>query len=241
MNKKILAIFSILILSIAVLVIQYIFFLQSEIVKAYTSGKPANGHLWNEMACTPDLCIKEGSGVGVGTDNPSKKLDVAGDINSSGTITAATNICIGSGACLSELNNYIGSQSLLYSAHTFNMCSTTPDNSGYGEVLNVGTTSSPVYICKFDASSCPAGISGQPNWTQYQSYSSATTVTCTTVDCWRGNAYDSSCRSSCTATAHVWGNTSSRCSYYVCAPLGGGPYDVCRAGVCNGDYQVGCY
>jgi hypothetical protein len=244
MNKKIILVSFILFLSIITVVVQYISFLQSEIARAYTSGKPANGHFWSEMECTSDLCVKTGSGIGIGTDNPSKKLDVVGDINSSGKITAATDMCIGSGACLSELNNYIGSQGLIYSAHTFNMCSTTPDNSGYGEVLNVGTTAAPVYICKFDASGCPTGISGQPAWTQYQSFSASSAVTCQ-MDSYTCSYCGCHNCSPCTTGYHSWGNTAREsCTYYGYNNIVYGSCDssYCMGVSCGATFtQIGCY
>jgi hypothetical protein len=81
MNKKLAIIFSILLLSLIATAFQYVEVLKLEIVKAYSATKPANGHSWTEIECTSDLCIINGK-VGIGTDNPSQKLSVAGIIES---------------------------------------------------------------------------------------------------------------------------------------------------------------
>lgn len=59
---------------------QYVQVFQAEIVGAYTSSKPANGHSWSEMECTSGLCITADNKVGIGTDAPAQKLSVAGMI-----------------------------------------------------------------------------------------------------------------------------------------------------------------
>jgi len=65
---------------------QYIQVFQTELVKgAYDENKKANGHSWSEMQCTEGLCVKDDK-VGIGTDNPSGKLDVVGNINVDGKI-----------------------------------------------------------------------------------------------------------------------------------------------------------
>ncbi len=66
---------------------------------AYSTSKPANGHSWSEMECTTGLCVTSENKVGIGTDSPSKKLEVNGDILASGT----GDVCNGSGKCLSSV------------------------------------------------------------------------------------------------------------------------------------------
>jgi hypothetical protein len=98
MNKKIAIIFSILLLSLIATAFQYVEVLKSEIVKAYSVTKPANGHSWTEIECTSGLCIINDK-VGIGTDSPSQKLEVNGSILASG----AGDICNGAGKCLSSV------------------------------------------------------------------------------------------------------------------------------------------
>lgn len=79
-------------------VYQYINFFQAEMVGAYSTTKPANGHSWQEMQCTDSMCIDTtNKRVGIGTDAPSVSLDVTGSIKASG------DVCNGTGNCLSSL------------------------------------------------------------------------------------------------------------------------------------------
>jgi len=86
MDKKVLIIFLIIFLG-----------LSAAITNAYTS-KPANGHSWSEMECTGGLCVTADNKVGIGTDIPTEKLEVDGDILVSG------DACISTGYCLSDLD-----------------------------------------------------------------------------------------------------------------------------------------
>jgi hypothetical protein len=99
MNKKSIIFFVLISLFVLLFSIyQYVKQFQSEIVSgAYTSSKPANGHLWSEMECSQGLCITSGNNVGIGTDNPTEKLQVSGNIKASG------DVCNGTGNCLSAL------------------------------------------------------------------------------------------------------------------------------------------
>lgn len=99
MNKNLTIICSILVLTILATAFQYVNILKSEIVDAYSAIKPANGHSWSEMECTSGLCVTSDNKVGIGTDSPSKKLEVNGDILASGT----GDVCNGSGRCLSSV------------------------------------------------------------------------------------------------------------------------------------------
>jgi len=181
MNKK-LVLFSIITASaFSLAVFQYVKEFQSELASAAYSGKPAMGHSWSEMECSQGLCVTTDNKVGIGTSTPGSKLDVAGTINStgnisssgtisatgnissSGAITAGTDVCNGAGACLSQLNSFVGSQPLMNSVHSYSTCT-----SAGGQVTNIGTS---FPICKFSGSSCPSG------WTQYQNYMKRTSDT----------------------------------------------------------------
>ncbi|MDD4531717.1 MAG: hypothetical protein PHH21_03375 [Candidatus Pacebacteria bacterium] len=262
MNKKLIFILIITVLAFSLSIYQYVREFQPEFATAVYSGKPAVSHSWSEMECSEGFCVTSDNKVGIGTSTPAAKLDVTGTINSTGnisssgaisatgnissagTITAATNVCIGSGACLSDLDGFIGSQNLIYSAHTFDMCSTTPDSNGYGEVTNIGTTSSPVYICKFDSSSCPAGINGQPLWIQYSSYAKRGPTTCYQGS--PGGCYGDGGQYPCTtgSTDFVNGPDTLTCQYCAGSSRPCGDYGccVCYMSTCTSAItQIGCY
>ncbi|MFA5169471.1 MAG: hypothetical protein WC420_01820 [Candidatus Paceibacterota bacterium] len=82
MNKNLTIICSILVLTILATSFQYVNVLKSEIVDAYSTIKPANGHSWSEMECTTGLCVTSDNKVGIGTDSPQQKLSVAGTVQS---------------------------------------------------------------------------------------------------------------------------------------------------------------
>jgi len=99
MNKKLILFLFITLFAFGFAVYQYVKEFQSEFASA-TGTKPVNGHLWSEMECdSSGLCVKSDGSVGIGTDSPSKKLEVNGDILASGT----HDICNGSGKCLSSV------------------------------------------------------------------------------------------------------------------------------------------
>jgi len=77
---------------------QYVEVLKLELVKAYDASKPVNGHDWSEMQCTEGLCVTDDNKVGIGTSEPSEKLEVNGNILISGT----GDVCNGSGKCLNS-------------------------------------------------------------------------------------------------------------------------------------------
>jgi hypothetical protein len=68
-------------------------------VSAVTVGTPNPGHTWAEIECSADiLCVDTvNKRLGIGTNTPTKALDVVGDIKSSG------DVCNGTGNCLSAL------------------------------------------------------------------------------------------------------------------------------------------
>lgn len=82
MNKNL--IFS-LFVSLLVLVAAYLSYntMKGENISAATIGTPNPGHSWTEMECSGDsLCVDTtNSRVGIGTNNPTAKLDVNGIIN----------------------------------------------------------------------------------------------------------------------------------------------------------------
>lgn len=97
MNKKVILFIFITFLAFSFSVYQYTKELQAEITSA-AGTKPNPGHSWSEMECSSDLCVTSGK-IGVGTESPSKKLEVNGDILASGT----GDVCNGSGKCLSSV------------------------------------------------------------------------------------------------------------------------------------------
>jgi len=147
-----------------------------------TEGQTKEGGLMlNTEGADVGLIVLKGK-VGIGTENPSVKLDVKGkifstdNISTEGQIYATDDICIGSGACLSDMNNFLGSQSLVNSVHTYKNCT----DAG-GEVVDSDTglpqcrfsngveSFCEVYFSSYFYSdkniACPSG------WTQYKNYS----------------------------------------------------------------------
>jgi len=254
-NKKEFIIFFIVLvfLSLSFAIYQYTKELQIQFATA-VGTKPSNGHLWSEMECdSAGLCVDSVNGrVGVGVTNPSNKLEVNGDVSSSGSVTATTNVCISSGVCLSDIPNYVASQPLYGLAHTYSMCTSTPDNSGYGELLNMGTTASPIWICQFDANSCPAGMNSQPDWVQYQNWSTTVPTLYQISFCYFWSGIRNRCESTvtcggCTTGSHAWSNaTPEPCQYqgtYTCNINTG--MQCCNTGSTTTGYatrsKIGCY
>ena len=218
MNKKILIFSLVFFLGLFLAVYQYAVNLQADFANAYSATKPANGHSWTEMECTEGLCVTASNRVGIGTDNPDKKLSVIGDINASG------DICNGAGACLSDLNDFVGSQMLVNGAHTYSDCTTAG-----GTVFDSDVS---LKQCKFNAASCPSG------WTQYKSYASLGGNTC----CGEGCCGHNTC---CTTPITTFSNppgTSSSCTYaYSSCPWGGGDC-IYGSGTCSPIVNsIGCY
>jgi len=149
MNKKVLLVFLVISLGLSLAVYQYAKELQADLASAaYSTSKPANGHSWSEMECSSGLCVTSGNNVGIGTDNPSKKLSVVGDINASG------DICNGTGNCLSALatlTNACGgaATTYVYSATAYSgtycvMGSPTPATPAFPAVGSTTTWTCPV-------------------------------------------------------------------------------------------------
>jgi hypothetical protein len=100
MNKKLLIIFLITFLSFSLAIYQYTKELKFDLVRAYSTSKPANGHSWSEMECTTGLCVTGDNKVGIGTDSPTEKLEVIGNI------LVGEDACNGEDYCLSDLTGF---------------------------------------------------------------------------------------------------------------------------------------
>ncbi|MCK9446701.1 hypothetical protein M0Q50_07560 [bacterium] len=147
MKKNYLIILSLVTIALVSGVYQYCQTFKNEIVDAYQATKPINGHSWAEMQCTSDACLDTTNHrMGIGTDAPTKALEVVGDIYASG------DICNSSG-CLAGV---VSNQLLVSAGHTYGDCLTAG-----GSIVD---TSSSLKQCKFVAASCPSG------WTQYQQW-----------------------------------------------------------------------
>jgi hypothetical protein len=99
---------------------QYFQVFETENVSAVNIGTPIAGHPWSQMECSSDtLCIDTvNKRLGIGTNNPTKALDVRGD----GVFTG--DVCNGTGNCLSALatlTNACGAAATnyIYSASAF--------------------------------------------------------------------------------------------------------------------------
>lgn len=157
MNKRKSIIF-IFLISIGVVAgaYQYIQMFQTDIVSAIYSI-PNPGHSWAEMECSSDLCVTGGR-VGIGTDSPGNKLSVTGNISSTGTITATTDVCIAGGPCLSSLSD----SALVNGIHSVANCTAAG-----GTAVPSGQIGSQ---CRFNAAACPTG------WTRFGLWSTTQNV-----------------------------------------------------------------
>lgn len=213
MNKKIFIVFLILLVGFVVAIHQYVEEFKSEFANAYSSSKPANGHSWAEMECTTGLCVTSENNVGIGTDNPSTKLEVNGSILASG----AGDVCNGAGACLSDINDFVQNQPLVNNVHNYAACTAAG-----GEIIP-SDVSYP--MCRFNAASCPSG------WTQYKNYSTNVANTCPNSSC-----------GGCTAPAHSWSNTATGYCVYSNWQVGSvGGCSCCATGCSSTQTQIGCY
>lgn len=125
-----------------------------------TSGVSGSGSAnkiskWSSGSAIGDSIIFDnGTNVGIGTSSPSQKLEV----NGRGLFTQ--DVCNGAGACLSQINDFIGSQALVNNVHNYAACT-----SAGGTIVDTDVS---FKQCRFNAASCPSG------WTQYKSYSTTT-------------------------------------------------------------------
>lgn len=99
MKKKLILFIAIILLALPFAIYLYITEIQFELVNAYTP-KSINGHSWSEIQCTEGLCVTTDNKVGIGTDTPTEKLEVVGDI------LVGDDACIGTGYCLSDLTGF---------------------------------------------------------------------------------------------------------------------------------------
>ncbi len=168
------------------------------------------------------------SNVGIGTASPSQKLEVNGNILASG------DICNGSGACLSQLNSFIGSQPIAGGTdHNRTNCTATNSVGGSTKGVLVYQDGLANPICRFAGSSCPS------SWHQYLSWCTYPVKTCYGVGrggCWyAGN---------CSTLEKPWANNTtapSSCAYYD-EDVGGGSECFYINLTCTPDIgQIGCY
>jgi hypothetical protein len=91
-KTKYILIVSLLIVSISFGIFQSVSNFKAEEVSAVTVGVPNPGHAWSTMECSGDsLCIDPiGSKLGIGTNTPSQKLEVNGNIKLSGAYPTYT-------------------------------------------------------------------------------------------------------------------------------------------------------
>lgn len=81
-----------MVISLASIVYQYVNIMKTDDVSAVTVGIPSPGHAWSSMECSGDsLCIDPaGNKLGVGTNTPSQKLEVNGNIKLGGASPSYT-------------------------------------------------------------------------------------------------------------------------------------------------------
>jgi len=109
--------------------------------------------------------------VGIGTNSPSQKLEVGGNILATG------DVCNGFGSCLSQLNAWIGSQPIAGGTdHNRAACTnkTSVDGVHKGVLVDIGLSNP---VCRFEGNNCPDG------WLQYKSYSTSIPISCYHCDC----------------------------------------------------------
>ena len=218
-------------------VYQYFENFKAEMAEAYQSSKPANGHSWSEMQCTSDMCMAGGN-VGIGTDSPAKKLEVNGDILASGT---GHDVCNAAGACLSQLNNFIGAQPIAGgNNHDRAMCT-----SAGGTLIDIGLANP---VCRFGSSASP--VSTCPTgWYQYEQWSTYQNKSCTYGSCASlgscGGCGQLQYEWGCTTTGGSWASgTAPTCSYGCGCNLcdGTGRQGFSPKATCTADRtQIGCW
>jgi hypothetical protein len=259
MNKKsIVFVILISLFSISFFFFQYIKEFKADLVgAAYSTSKPANGHLWSEMECSSYLCLT-GDNVGVGTFSPSQKLEV----NGSGLFSG--DVCNGGGKCLSSIFQtnviagtnptcpagqtaimkayngtwYIASQPTTWTQVTCGIVMSSDGtpllvNSQHstGNCTNAGGTvvsGSGNNMCRFNSSSCPAGWVKYLNWSTTAATQLSITGSTTCPQAPNPAGYPA-CN---TATgSHSWNNiaveSKTPCVRVACNYAGGGCSSVC--------------
>jgi len=199
------------------------------------------------MQCTSELCVKSGTGVGVGTDNPTDKLSVAGNVGVSGNLSstgnisaagnisvtgniAAADVCNAAGACLSQMNSFVGAQLLVNGGHTYSDCTVAG-----GTIVDSDVS---LKQCQFNSATCPSG------WTQYKNYSKTIPTVCSWA-AYFGSWTNTSCNRFGVTSSHDWSNTVREyilCGYAYEPPC----YYQVWGSCCGGNEyatitQIGCY
>jgi len=193
MNKKLLFFLIVTGFSLVSAVYQYIREFQSEFASAAYSSKPAAGHSWSEMECTNGLCVTTDNKVGIGTDSPSQKLEVVGNVK-------VADICADSG-CLNSLFQIVNTtlNQELYN-HSTTLRHAADCTAIGGNTVNVAAG---VSVCQITGASCPS------NWNQYLNWSVTTANNSSSVPCCTGGscpALDCANRVYCNTGSHTWAN-----------------------------------
>ncbi|MFA5433891.1 MAG: hypothetical protein WC319_13685 [Candidatus Paceibacterota bacterium] len=91
-KQQLFIVFGVMLLGLVFGISQYFQALKTEDVSAVTVGIPNPGHAWSSMECSGDsLCIDPTGGkLGIGTNTPSQKLEVNGNIKLSGASPSYT-------------------------------------------------------------------------------------------------------------------------------------------------------
>ena len=157
-----------------------------------TCNSSISNTTWNASGANQYSLVS--GNVGIGTSSPAQKLEV----NGSGLFTG--DVCNGAGACLSQLNSFISSQPISGgTSHDRGLCTAAG-----GTLIYEATLANP--ICRFNASSCPAG------WAQFQNWSTTAVTTfadqsyCCSTMAGGGCLGTCPCNGPCTTGSHPWGD-----------------------------------
>jgi len=159
-----------------------------------------------------------------------------------GKIYSDNDICIASGACLSDLDDFIGAQPLVNSQHTYTDCT----DAG-GEVVDTDVS---YPQCRFSNN---AGVSCPSGWNQYKHYCETIeqticwsdyihNISCVNVQEWcpLGTSYPGSCSQCWVAKAenpYTWRDQQP----ITCTTYGTGSYLGYNPTVTNIITKIGCY
>jgi len=207
---------------------QYFQAFHIENVSAVTIGTPNPGHAWSSMECSSDtVCIDAtNKRMGIGTNVPSKTLEVNGDIKVAG------DVCTSAGVCLSALGVAVSGTALVNGVHSYKNCT----DAG-GTVVSSGQIGDQ---CRFNLSACPTG------WTRFRLWS-ATAALSYSGPCYCGDrtTFDgTSVTSSYSAPAFSWQDGSPPAAAWgTVSACGGYTYGgtTCRSTVYAPLTQIGCY
>jgi|GEM_PF-1094627 len=264
-KRKIFILIFFIIAGLGVGIFQYVKTFRAEIVAAYQASKPAAGHSWTEMQCTSDLCIDTTNHrVGIGTDSPSKPLEVTGDALFSG------DVCNGSGKCLDsiyETNVTQGTNPTCPAGQTIIMkadgagkwytsaalttwyqvvCGTLMSSDGTALLVNSNHTTKQctdaggtVIDDGSGNNMCRFNVGTCPSlWSQYGNWSTTAQTSCM-------GGWHPSCTSptGCNTPSHSWANEGpGTCGYSGSDYVACGYSYVCCALTCTAsNTQIGCY